>query len=580
MSKTEDFIKEVKENYKESVSGWQHIYDAASDDLKFVYDVDEGQWPDAIRKQREKDGRPVITVNKLQKFVRQLRGDQLMNRPRIKVIPVDDFADVNMAELYNGLIRQIEYLSMAETAYDTAYMHAISCSVGYFRLITKYNDDTNFNQDIFIKRVLNPLSIHFDPYAVEFTLEDARYCFVEELIDKKDFKKLYPKSAVQDFDSSSTTTLFGDWMSQDKVRIAEYFYKEPVKNKIVMLDTGEIVPLGKGVTIQSIKDLGGNIVRERTVDSHIVKWCKLTGVEILEESEWPGNDIPIIPVFGDEIVSEGKKYYLSLARGAKGPQQMYNYWCTAATETVALTPKMPFIVDHRQIKGFEREWEESNLTNRMYIRYNAVAGLNKPSREPQGQVPSAIMNMMQTTAFDIEDHLGRYEASNGQASNERSGKAIIARVAQSDKGTYTFVDNLTRAIVAAGRQMIDLIPKIYDTPRALRIRGESGQEELVRVNQPVLGENGEVGVQNDLSVGKYDLIATTGASFGSKRQEMVDTLVQSLQYAPMLANVIAPLIFKYSDLPGSEEVSAEIKKQADIMQQQMQQGTPPQGATV
>jgi len=203
----------------------------------------------------------------------------------------------------------------------------------------------------------------------------------------------------------------------------------------------------------------------------------------------------------------------------------------------------------------------------MFLRYHAIKGLQKPSREPQTQVPNAIMAMMQQTGLDIEDHLGRYEASNGQASNERSGKAIMARVAQSDKGTYTFVDNFTRAIIYAGRQLIDLIPKVYDTARAVSIMGEDGAQRLEMVNQPIQTEAG-VRFANDLSVGKFDLIASLGASFSSKRQEMVEMLIQSMQYAPMLAPVIAPLIFKYSDFPGGEEVYAEIQKRVAAMEAQ------------
>jgi hypothetical protein len=566
MSKDEDFIKVMLENYKESVDGWSHIYEAAEKDLSFVYDVGEGQWPSSIRDQRSADGRPVITVNKLQKVLRRIRGDHMMNRPRIKVIPVDDKADVNMAELYNGLIRQIEYLSSAETAYDTAYMHALSASFGFFRLVTQYSDDNSFNQDILIKRIINPLSVHFDPYAQEFTLSDARYCFVEELIDQKVFKKRYPGASVVNFGSSDDAAVFGDWLSGDKIRVAEYFWKEPVKKKIVMLKDGTVIPVDSKMTIEAIKHLGHEIVRDREVESHIVKWCKTSAVETLEESEWPGNDIPIIPVFGDEIVSKGKRYLLSLTRGAMGPQQMYNYWATAATETVALAPKMPFILDHRQIKGFEKEWDEANIKNRMYIRYKAIAGLQKPSRENQAQVPTAIMNMMQSTAYDIEDHLGDYQAAKGEASNERSGKAIIARIGQSDKGTYIFVDNFTRSLVSAGRQIIDLVPKIYDTERALRIRGEDGQENLITVNKPVGMDGNKVMRENDLTVGKYDLVATVGASYSSKRQEMVQTMIEAMQYAPQISSVIAPLIFKYSDSPGSQEIYAEIKQ--GIEQQQ------------
>jgi len=565
-SKDEKILNDAKDRYEIATQGWDHIYKESTDDLKFVYDIDNGQWPEKMKSDREGEGRPVITVNKLLKFVRQLRGEAQQNRPRIKVIPVDNKADVDMADLYNGLIRQIEYLSDAGIAYDTAYMHAVSSSLGYFRLITKYADDNSFDQDIFFKRIINNRSVHLDPTGVEFEYEDAKYGFIEELVGKDEFERLYPNAEPTDFNLKKEA--YGEWIQGEKYRIAEYFRKEPFKKTIVELNTGEIFELSKEVTPELIKSEGGLIVRHRDVETHKVMWCKMNGGEILKKSEWRGKYIPIIPVFGDEIVVDGKKYYLSLTRGAKGPQEMYNYWATSATETVALAPKMPFIVDHRQIKGFEGEWDEANIKNRMYIRYNAVSGMDKPQRERQTEIPGAIMTMMNQTAYDIEDHLGRYEASKGQASNERSGKAIIARIQQADKGTYTFVDNLKRAIVYAGRQLIDLIPKIYDTQRALRIRGEDDTEKVVDVNVPAVDHEGNVGLQNDLSVGKYDLIATVGASFGSKRQEMVEFLLQTMQYAPQLSMIIAPLAIKYSDHPGSQELYKEIKQEVQRIQEQ------------
>lgn len=572
MAKDEAWLADVKERYRESCDAWNHIYTAARDDLRFIYDVSGGQWPESMRLEREAAGRPVLTVNKLQKTLRRIRGDHMMNRSRMTVLPVDDKADPQMAELYNGLIREIEYLSSAEIAYDTAYNHALSASVGFYRLITAYTDDSNFEQDIRIERIINPFQIHFDPFAVKFMYEDAQYCFVEDLISTKRFKELYPKATETDFDSSSE--LFGDWLQEDKVKIAEYFYKESVKKKIVQLKTGEIIPIDSKMTIDAIKHLGSEITREREVDVTVVKWCKLSGGEVLEEADWVTDDIPIIPMFGDEVVVDGKRHYISLARGAKGPQIMYNYWCTSATEAGGMIPKMPFIVEKRQIKGFEKEWEESNRTNRMYVRYNAVAGLQKPTREPQGQVPVALISLMQSTAYDIEDHLGQYESSKGEASNERSAVAIKARVGQSDKGTYLFVDNSTRSIICGGRQIIKLIPKIYDTQRALRIRGDDGTETVVTVNQET--PNGRI---NDLSVGKYDLIASVGASFSSKRQEMVQNMLSAMQYAPNVAAYIAPLIFKYSDAPGAAEIANAITegmKQQQALELAKEQGGHPQ----
>ena len=576
MSKESDFIKDVKDNYREAVDGWSEIYTAAADDTRFVYDVDGGQWPESERNKRVNDGRPVITSNKLQKTLRRIRGDGMMNRPSLKVIPVDSAADVNMAQLYSGILREIEYLSSADIIYDTAYNHTLSASIGFWRIITQYTDENSFEQDIRLKRVINPASVHFDPYAQEFNLEDAKYCFVEDLIRQDKFKKDYPKAESQDFDSSSTATLFGDWMQQDKVRVAEYFYKDTKSQKLVLLEDGQVIPIEGKVTIDALKHMAERgspkIIRERTAYIDVVKWCKLSGAEVLEESIWPGKGIPVIPMLGDEVVVDGKRYYLSLARGAKGPQEMYNYWASAATETVALSPKMPFIVDHRQVKGFEREWDEANIHNRMYIRYKAIAGLQKPSRENQAQIPTAIMNMMQSMAYDIEDHLGQYESSKGEASNERSRVAIMARVQQSDKGTYLFVNNRTRSMICGGRQIIDLIPKIYDTQRAVQILGEDGSHELVKVNKPILAEDGVTPIkENDLSVGKYDLIASIGASFASLREETTRTMETAMQYAgPEIATILTPLLFKYSDAPGAKELSEEISSAVKQMQAQAQ----------
>jgi len=324
------------------------------------------------------------------------------------------------------------------------------------------------------------------------------------------------------------------------------------------------------MTPELIRRKGFKIVNDRVVDSHVVKWAKICGLnEPLEEKEWIGSQIPIIPMFGDEIVVDGRRYYLSMIRGAKGPQRMYNYWASAATENVMQTPKTPFILDHRQIKGLEAEWNDANINPRPYLRYHAIGGLPKPTREPQTQVPAAIIQMMQSTAYDIEDHLGRYEAAKGEASNERSGKAIIARINQSDKGTFTFVDNATRAIIAGLKQIVEIIPKVYDTKRALTILGEDGSRQRVNVNVPVIGPNGELSTSNDLTVGTYDVIASVGPSFSSRREEMSKMLIESLQYAPMLAPILTPLIFKYSDWPGSQEVYNEIM--SGIQQAQAQQ---------
>src|SRR3990172_9471937 len=304
MASDKEILKEAKERYKVCVDGWKDIYDAALSDMEFTYDVGSGQWPEEIRKDRE--GRPMLTINKLLKFVRQLRGESRQNRPRIKVIPVDDKGDVQTAELYNGLIRQIEYLSSAEVAYDTAYMNAVSASVGYFRIIKKYENEFSFTQDIGIQRIMNPFVVKYDPACKEFDLSDAEDCFVEEWLSKKEFERQYPGAATVDFDRQGEGQQYDGWFEKDKVRIAERFYKEYEKIKIALVEM--VAPEGLKITATLklndesraiIQKRKGKIIQERETEITTVKWCKLTGSEVLEKNDWAGKYIPIIPVFGD-----------------------------------------------------------------------------------------------------------------------------------------------------------------------------------------------------------------------------------------------------------------------------------------
>lgn len=568
-----EILEQAREHYKTADEGWRDIYRLALDDMRFAYNIDDGQWPDDVR--RDRKGRPMLTINKLLKFVRRLRGEAAQNRPRISVIPVDDRADPPRAKLYDGLIRQIEYLSDAPVAYDTAYLGAVSGSVGFFRIVTEYEDEWSFNQDIRIKRITNPFSVHLDPAAREFTLTDGNFAFVEDYLTDKEFKRKFPAADPTNFRGGPGEGQgYDDWFSENKIRIAEYFYKDTRPAKIALVETlgadgktwvrgpVELTKAAKEQLSVAVNQKLARVLDERDTTFTTVRWCKLNGAEVIEKRDWAGKHIPIIPMFGDEVVIDGKRHILSLIRDAKGPQQMYNYWSSAATETMALAPKVPFIVAAKQIEGFEPEWEDANTKNRMYIRYKPIPGLQKPSREQQIQIPTGIVAMMQNTAAELEDQLGLYEASKGAPSNERSGRAIMARVAQSDKGTFVFFDNEARAIIYAGRQLIDLIPKIYDTKRALQVRGEDGEPELVQVNVPTgrTRPDGQPELENDLTVGKYDLISTVGASYSSRRQEMVEMMIQSMQYAPQLAAVIAPLVFKYSDWPGANEVEAELKK--------------------
>jgi len=172
---------------------------------------------------------------------------------------------------------------------------------------------------------------------------------------------------------------------------------------------------------------------------------------------------------------------------------------------------------------------------------------------------------------DIKATTGQYDASLGMEGNERSGKAILARQREGDTGTYHYVDNLARAVRYVTRQLIDMIPKIYDTQRIIRIIGEDGESDMVKIDpgqqEPVKEIRDQQGIVIEKiynpSVGKYDVVVITGPGYATKRQEALEAMAQLLQTAPELWQVAGDLFVKNMDWPGAEELAKRLARTID-----------------
>ncbi|MFZ5989432.1 MAG: portal protein [Bacillota bacterium] len=551
----EDFLRIARDRFKKILTAEYDIRNAALEDLKFVYNVDNGQWPSLIRQEREEDNRPCLTSNKLRKYVAQVANRERDQRLAGRVRPVDDKADIQTAKIIEGMIRQIEYASIADEIYVNAGEQAIAGGFGYWRIVTEEADDS-FDQEIFIRPIENQFSVYLDPRK--------NYAFIREGMSRDDFKFLYPDAEVMDFPLTGVGEDYSLWYEQDKVFIAEYFYKEVYEKTIAEcfdIETGRIVilELTETLTPETLADNNFKIIRQEIKKAKRVKWAKITGNDVLEEGIWVGKEIPIIEVLGDKINIEGKQYKRSLIRDGKDPQRTYNFWLTHMTETVALTPKSPYIVTPQEIKGFEKMWNEANKKNYPYLLYNPQ-GNRIPERQIPSQIPTGAAQMLQISAGDIQDTIGMYDASFGERSNERTGIAIRSRAQRSDFGTYHFPDNFRRAIIETTRQLIYIIPKIYDTERQIRILGEEGIEDIVTINKVVLDiATGRKIIYNDITVGKYDVVADVRI-FSTRRQEAAEMMTTTMQAAPNIAPLIMDLIFQYNDWPGAEEIAKRIKQ--------------------
>ena len=556
------------------------------DDLKFYAGSPDNhwQWPADVLATRGAvqgqtiNARPCLTINKLPQHVRQVTNDQRQNRPSGKVIPADDKADIAVAEIFNGMVRHIEYISDADVAYDTACENQVSYGEGYIRILTEYCDDNTFDQDIKIGRVRNSFSVYMDPTIQDPCGSDAKWCFITEDITKADYERMYP-------DSAPITTLqslgVGDqnlsqWLNEDTIRIADYYYVD-YDRATLNLYPGNITAFAGTPEDKMLKDQFGKPLKSRESDRRRIKYCKINGYEILEEREWAGKYIPVVRIVGNEFEVDGRLYVSGIVRNAKDAQRMYNYWVSQEAEMLALAPKAPFIGYGGQFEGYETQWKTANTTNWPYLEVNPDVTDGSGSILPlpqRAQPPMASSGLLQAKAGaseDIKSSTGQYNASLGMSSNERSGKAILARQREGDVGTYHYGDNLARGVRHIVRQIIDLVPKIYDTQRVARIIGEDGETDMVKIDpmqaEPVKKIVNQEGIVIDKiynpSVGKYDVVVTTGPGYATKRQEALEAMAQLLQGNPNLWAVAGDLFVKNMDWPGAQEMAKRFAKTID-----------------
>jgi hypothetical protein len=580
-----DIVQEAQERLE---AAWIQDRENREDgfmDLKFLAG---DQWPNEIRLQREAQNRPCLTINRLPQFVNQVANSVRQNPPAIKAIPAGGEATAELAEIYSGLLRQIQYRSNATHVFANAVYYAVACGIGHFRVVTDYADEDGFDQEILIKRIQHPLSVFWAPGAVEPDRSDAEYCLVSEMIGRKEFQKRFPGAAMTDFvapsDLNAESGLF--WANRDAVRVCEYWVKRPIERTIARLAGGATVDItdvnprdviagldpaiqGSGIGVDGRvkpgldKTLASQIVAERKVKSHKIEHYLLSGEEVLEgPSQWAGRYIPIFPVIGSETSLETKVIRSGLIRFSRDPQQLYNFWRSAAAEAIALAPRAPFVATPAMIAKFKGQWDTQNTVSRPYLLYEPdpeVPG-GRPMREPPPDLPSALVNESAMASDEMKATTGIYDAALGARSNEISGVAIRARESQGGISALHYQDNLMATLNHLGKVLIDLIPKIYDSERTLRIMREDEAHLPVRINVPVMGVNGKPMLLNDLSQGAYDVRVKIGPSYATRRAEAADSMLQFIQAVPQAAGVAGDLVARNMDWPGADEIADRLKR--------------------
>jgi hypothetical protein len=354
------------------------------------------------------------------------------------------------------------------------------------------------------------------------------------------------------------------WYAENTIRVAEYFDREEIKKQIWRMTDGQVLDedqLSDEEILGPLAAVGIIPESSRETMSYKVTHRIITGAEELDKKTWPGTYIPIVPVYGEEVNIEGRRLFQSLIHHGKDSQRNFNYWRSAGAELIALAPKTPWIGPEGFITGDPRKaekWASSNSESHAYLEH---ANGKPPSRTPFAGVPSGVLQEANLAADDMREIIGMNNASVGVPNpRQESGIALRQRRTESDTGTYHFHDNLTRGVRCAGRIVVDLIPKVYNDARVMRILGSDGKQNMVPVNQridmPPTPQQPQGAVLNyDLTVGKYDVVVEAGPSYTTKREESAEMITSAIRAAPQTASILLPQLMKMTDMPDGEKVT-------------------------
>jgi len=564
--------QEARERLSLGHDGQRDRIEKYTEDVAFL--DGEDQWSEEAKNARGTK-RPMLTINKLPAFVDSTAGENRQNKIAIHVAATSQVGDEKMttkagkemsrADAYEALIRDIEQQSSAQDAYDTALETVLAGGLGNWIVRTEYVADDVFTQNIVIDRILDPTLVVLDPHAKKADRSDGNWGFLLDWMERSEFDARYPgKFPPGDLDTDVMRP-WGSWFrtKDDHVAVAEYYRRVPMKRTIAQLSDGTVIDTTAQADIMDeLEERGEKVVRTRDVRSHKVEFYRVGGTRILEgPTEFPARWIPIIAVTGKELAVDGEVRTRGIVRHAKDAQRAYNYWRTATTEFVALTPKMPFVAAAEQVEDNLTEWQNANAKNQAVLTYSHIPDIPPPQRQVPPQIPAGMVNETLAADADIRATVGQFNPSIGESEEAQSGRAIQALQQKTSVNTFTYIDNLSRGIRHTGRILVDMIPRVYDSQRVVRLLHEDESEDFLQLFEPITDqETGKESFINDLRAGRYGINIRVGPSFATQRLAAVQAILLYLERDPDAAPLVRDLVAGNLDHPAAKMMAERLRK--------------------
>lgn len=521
MNTADDKLAEFLERYDKCKSSWKLIHEAYISDLKFA---DGDQWDPKVLATRNQQNLSSLTYNQIPPKIKYIVNNIRQNTPQIKCNPVSNGATKETAKVIDGIIKYIQYKSNAKHSYINGVQNAVTGGIGAWRVnlieTIDYDGDGVNEYDIALDRIQDPTTVVIDPSSVKQDFSDAEYMYVTSWISRDEFKERWPDAEEGSVDNKDYNS---SMFKQDQIAILEYW----CKNK----ETG-------------------------LVEQYIIN-----GNQILQapdpEAPYPGKLIPIVMCVGEESYIDGERKFKGIVRDIKDMQILLNLTKSRTGDYIARASNQPWLVEEEQINKYQQIWMNSNVNGAAVLPYKATAA-GKPERVAAVEPPSGYMQVSAEADQDIRQAIGIRDPL-ADIPATQSGKAVKLQIAQSNIGTFGFVDNLNSAIKYTGDILLDLIPHVYSEAQVREIMGNDGNITTVQINAPYV-ENGQT-IMHDLQRGKYVCTIDDGPDYQSQREEAADMLMEIVGKNPQFLQIAGDIVFRNLNFDGSSEIADRLRAQ-------------------
>ncbi len=522
----------------------------------------DGQWePDVLKNMK---GKPRYTDDRVTPIINQIAGEMSNADFTLQVSPAGGESSEDTAKIYNGLIRTIRVQSDAEAIFKAATKQFLKTGISGWEIVQDYADSDTFDQDLLIKPIFNYESrVWIDPYSLEQNNSDAKWGVVLDYVSKDEYEKQFPDGSMMSVGHDNNDETYSH--KPEYITIGRAYYKKPVKRELVEMSNGAVYEVNDefNAIADDLAAAGITEKRRRVRDSYKV-YQRIFGGDgwLNDEEETVFDHIPIITVYANYSVSEGKRLFHGAVEKLIDLQRVHNYAFSREIEEVALAPRAKFFMTAKQVEGYEASIATLNTNMDPVQLYNVDEQAPPPQQIGGAQINPALRTVVSETGLSINQTAGMFGASLGDNPNLQSGIAIEKQVDQGNNGIQTYYDSMEVAIRWTGKVLLNAIPRVYDSTRQVMLTQEDGSDETIVLNQPIIdAQTGSVVELNDLSKGNYDVICEIGPAFKNKQEKAAETMIRAAQVDPAVMELGRDVLYRNINAEGMKDLSQRARSQ-------------------